>query len=89
MAAIQRLMELAPPPRLVEMADRVAGRFVIALLVLAVTAVAWWWIGRRALWIFVAVLVVAALSLATPYDRGDQCAGRPRRAGRAAMRSRP
>ncbi|MBK7024328.1 MAG: cadmium-translocating P-type ATPase [Sulfuritalea sp.] len=72
-AAIQRLMEraAAEKPRLVEMADRVAGRFVIALLVLAVvTAVAWWWIDpSRALWIFVAVLVVScpcALSLATP-----------------------
>ncbi len=72
-AAIQRLMEraAAEKPRLVEMADRVAGRFIIALLVLAVaTALAWWWIDpSRALWIFVAVLVVScpcALSLATP-----------------------
>ena len=72
-AAIQRLMEraAAEKPRLVEMADRVAGHFVIALLVLAVvTALAWWWIDpSRALWIFVAVLVVScpcALSLATP-----------------------
>jgi Cu2+-exporting ATPase len=72
-AAIQRLMEraAAEKPRLVEMADRVAGRFIIALLVLALaTAVAWWWIdSARALWIFVAVLVVScpcALSLATP-----------------------
>jgi Cu2+-exporting ATPase len=73
LAAIQRLMEraAAEKPRLVEMADRVAGRFIVALLVLAVaTAVAWWWIDPgRALWIFVAVLVVScpcALSLATP-----------------------
>ncbi len=72
-AAIQRLMEraAAEKPRLVEMADRVAGRFIVALLVLAVvTALAWWWIdASRALWIFVAVLVVScpcALSLATP-----------------------
>ena len=72
-AAIQRLMEraAAEKPRLVEMADRVAGRFILALLVLAVaTALAWWWIDpSRALWIFVAVLVVScpcALSLATP-----------------------
>ena len=73
LAAIQRLMEraAAEKPRLVEMADRVAGRFIVALLVLAVaTALAWWWIDpARALWIFVAVLVVScpcALSLATP-----------------------
>jgi Cu2+-exporting ATPase len=72
-AAIQRLMEraAAEKPRLVEMADRVAGRFIVALLLLAVaTAVAWWWIdASRALWVFVAVLVVScpcALSLATP-----------------------
>jgi Cu2+-exporting ATPase len=72
-AAIQRLMEraAAEKPRLVEMADRVAGRFIVALLVLAVaTALGWWWIdSSRALWVFVAVLVVScpcALSLATP-----------------------
>jgi len=72
-AAIQRLMEraAAEKPRLVEMADRVAGRFILALLLLAMaTALAWWWIDpSRALWIFVAVLVVScpcALSLATP-----------------------
>jgi len=72
-AAIQRLMEraAAEKPHLVEMADRVAGHFIVALLVLAVaTALAWWWIDpSRALWIFVAVLVVScpcALSLATP-----------------------
>jgi Cu2+-exporting ATPase len=73
LAAIQRLMEraAAEKPRLVELADRVAGRFIVALIVLAVlTAGAWWWIdSSRALWIFVAVLVVScpcALSLATP-----------------------
>jgi Cu2+-exporting ATPase len=73
LAAIQRLMEraAAEKPRLVEMADRIAGRFIVALLLLAVsTALAWWWIDpARALWIFVAVLVVScpcALSLATP-----------------------
>ncbi len=72
-AAIQRLMEraAAEKPHLVEIAERVAGRFIIALLVLAVaTALAWWSIDpARALWIFVAVLVVScpcALSLATP-----------------------
>jgi Cu2+-exporting ATPase len=72
-AAIQRLMEraAAEKPQLVEMADRVAGRFIVALLLLAVaTALAWWWLDpSRALWVFVAVLVVScpcALSLATP-----------------------
>ncbi len=73
LAAIQRLMEraAAEKPRLVELADRVAGRFIVALIVLAVmTAATWWWIDpSRALWVFVAVLVVScpcALSLATP-----------------------
>ena len=72
-AAIQRLMEraAADKPHLVEMADRVAGRFIIALLLMSVvTALVWWWIDpSRVLWIFVAVLVVScpcALSLATP-----------------------
>jgi Cu2+-exporting ATPase len=73
LAAIQRLMERASAekPKLVEMADRIAGRFIIALLVLAVaTALAWWWLDpSRVLYVFVAVLVVScpcALSLATP-----------------------
>ncbi|MBL8473618.1 MAG: heavy metal translocating P-type ATPase [Rhodocyclaceae bacterium] len=73
LAAIVRLMERAAQekPRLAQMADRVASRFVLALLVLAVlTAVVWLWLdSARALWIFVAVLVVScpcALSLATP-----------------------
>ncbi len=73
LAAIQRLMERAATekPRLVEMADRIASRFVAVLLILAVmTAVAWQFIDpARSLWVFVAVLVVScpcALSLATP-----------------------
>jgi Cu2+-exporting ATPase len=73
LAAIQRLMERAASekPHLVQVADRVAGRFIVALLILAVvTALAWWWLDpSRALWVFVAVLVVScpcALSLATP-----------------------
>jgi Cu2+-exporting ATPase len=73
LATIQRLMEraAAEKPALVVMADRVAGRFVAVLLLLAVaTAVVWWNVdATRALWVFVAVLVVScpcALSLATP-----------------------
>ena len=73
LAAIQRLMERASAekPHLVEIADRIAARFVGALLVLALmTALGWWWFDpSRALWVFVAVLVVScpcALSLATP-----------------------
>lgn len=73
LASIQRLMERASveKPRIVETADRIAGRFVGALLILAVvTGAAWLWLEpARALWVFVAVLVVScpcALSLATP-----------------------
>ena len=73
LAAIHRLMMQAAGerPRLVAVADRYASRFVLALLVLAVlTAAFWWWFEpARALWVFVAVLVVScpcALSLATP-----------------------
>jgi Cu2+-exporting ATPase len=73
LASIQRLMEraAAEKPKIVEVADRIAARFVGALLMLAlVTGVLWWWLDpSHALWVFVAVLVVScpcALSLATP-----------------------
>jgi Cu2+-exporting ATPase len=73
LASIQRLMEQASAekPDVVKVADRVAARFVSALLMLAVvTGGYWWWHDpSHALWVFVSVLVVScpcALSLATP-----------------------
>ena len=73
LSAIVRLMERAAmeKPRIVEMADRIASRFLLALLVIAaVVAVVWWFVDPgKALWITVSVLVVTcpcALSLATP-----------------------
>ena len=73
LSAIIRLMERAAmeKPRIVEIADRIAGRFILALLVVAAAvAVAWCFIDPgKALWITVSVLVVTcpcALSLATP-----------------------
>ncbi len=73
LAAIQRLVDraAAEKPRIVELADRIAARFVAALIVLALlTGLVWHAVDpTRALWVFVAVLVVScpcALSLATP-----------------------
>jgi P-type Cu2+ transporter len=73
LASIRRLMEqaAAEKPKLVQLADRIAMRFVWALLVLATVAGLYWLNADpdRALWVFVAVLVVScpcALSLATP-----------------------
>lgn len=73
LSAIIRLMERAAmeKPRIVEIADRIASRFIVALLVLALAvAVSWYFTDpSKALWVTVSVLVVTcpcALSLATP-----------------------
>jgi len=73
LASIRRLMEqaAAEKPSLVLLADRIAQRFVWALLALALATGIYWLQAdpARALWICVAVLVVScpcALSLATP-----------------------
>ncbi|MEK6770524.1 MAG: heavy metal translocating P-type ATPase, partial [Pseudomonadota bacterium] len=73
LSAILRLLDraLAGKPRLAEVADRVAGYFVIGLLLLAAAvALIWWQLDpARVLPITVAVLVVTcpcALGLATP-----------------------
>jgi Cu2+-exporting ATPase len=73
LASIRRLMEQAAgeKPALVLLADRIAMRFVWVLLALALITGLYWLNAdpERALWVFVAVLVVScpcALSLATP-----------------------
>lgn len=73
LSSIRRLMEqaAAEKPQLVLLADRIAQRFVWALLALALlTGIYWFNVDpSRALWVCVAVLVVScpcALSLATP-----------------------
>lgn len=73
LAAIIQLMERAAleRPCIVQLADRIAARFLQALLlVAAAVAVTWWFLDpAKALWITVSVLVVTcpcALSLATP-----------------------
>ena len=72
-AGIGRLLDraAADKPRLAQLADRIAARFVVAILILsALAAIAWWFIDpSQALPIAVTVLVVScpcALSLATP-----------------------
>ncbi|HZY20236.1 MAG TPA: cation-translocating P-type ATPase [Ramlibacter sp.] len=72
-AAIVALMERAAvdKPRLAQLADRIAGPFLVAVLAAAAAAAWAWWPGGagHALGIAVAVLIVTcpcALSLATP-----------------------
>lgn len=73
LAAIQRLLERAQTekPQLARLADRVAGYFVFAILIIAVLVGGYWTQvdPGNAFWIVIAVLVVTcpcALSLATP-----------------------
>ncbi|WP_188151818.1 heavy metal translocating P-type ATPase [Teredinibacter waterburyi] len=73
LAAVEQLVEQAAlqKPRRQAIADRIAGHFVAAVLIIAsLTGAAWWWLEpARALWVVLSVLVVTcpcALSLATP-----------------------
>jgi len=73
LAAIQRLLERAQTekPQLARLADRVAGYFVFAILIIAVLVGGYWTQvdPGNAFWVVIAVLVVTcpcALSLATP-----------------------
>ncbi|HRH82103.1 MAG TPA: heavy metal translocating P-type ATPase [Thiobacillaceae bacterium] len=73
LSGIVRLLDraLAEKPRLAQLADRVAGWFVLGLLLIAALVAGFWYLHEpgRAFWITVSVLVVScpcALSLATP-----------------------
>ncbi len=73
LSSIVRLLDraLAEKPRLAQIADRVAGWFVLMLLLVAASVAGiWYWVDpTKAFWITVSVLVVScpcALALATP-----------------------
>lgn len=73
LSAIVRLLERAheEKPAVARVADRLAGYFVAAVLLTALTvAISWWFIApQHAFWVTLSVLVVTcpcALSLATP-----------------------
>jgi Cu2+-exporting ATPase len=73
LSSILRLLDraVAEKPRMAQMADRVAGGFVIAVLLLAGLVALYWWQQDSPLWLpaTIAVLVITcpcALSLATP-----------------------
>jgi len=73
LSGIVRLLDRAQAekPRIARLADRVAGWFVIGLLLLAAAVAIWWWLHdpARAFVVTLSVLVVTcpcALSLATP-----------------------
>lgn len=73
LAALQRSVELAhtSKPKLAQLADRIASRFIaFILLVSATTALVWWQIDPdKAFWIALSVMVIScpcALALATP-----------------------
>ncbi|WP_232325007.1 heavy metal translocating P-type ATPase [Microbulbifer agarilyticus] len=73
LSAIEKLVEQAQldKPEQAALADRIAGRFIAAVLCIAVAAFVFWWQQDpgRAFWVALSVLVVTcpcALSLATP-----------------------
>ncbi len=73
LAGIQRTIEHAQSdkPQLAQLADRVASRFVVSVLIIAVGVAVYWWIVNPERWLEVTLTVLivtcpCALSLATP-----------------------
>ena len=73
LAAIEKLLTVAAleKPRQVALADKIAAKFVAALLLVAAVVAGYWWYkdSTQTLWVLLSVLVVTcpcALSLATP-----------------------